>query len=151
MSPRSHLAFICGYAPAIAYVIGAGRKIEHVSGFLWPLNNWPVLILNQTVTSSDKNENTFSLKGCHISYISENNLGKILGLAINISDLKCVTGPYYVISLISLKRHGGFENANTNSNCYSWYQKNSCWVYSRNFRLEKSLKKLAIFSSQPHA
>ena len=45
-------------------------------------------------------------------YISKNNLGKILGLAISISDLKCVTGSNYVISLISLKRHAGFENAN---------------------------------------
>ena len=31
--------------------------------------------------------------------------GKILGLAISISDLKCVTGSNYVINLISLKRH----------------------------------------------
>ena len=38
--------------------------------------------------------------------------GKILGLAISISDLKCVTGSNYVINLISLKRHAGFENAN---------------------------------------
>ena len=29
--------------------------------------------------------------------------------------------------------------------------KKSCWVYSRNLRLEKSLKELEIFSSQPHA
>ena len=37
---------------------------------------------------------------------------KILGLVISISDLKCVTGLNYVISLISLKRHTGFENVN---------------------------------------
>ena len=37
---------------------------------------------------------------------------KILGLVISISDLKCVTGLNYVISLISLKRYAGFENAN---------------------------------------
>ena len=105
--------------PCIAYVIGAGRKIEHVSGFLWPLNNWPVLILKQTVNSNYKNENTFSLKGCHISYISENNLCKFLGLAISILDLKCVKNNALseiaddwldLTTLISLKGHVGFEN-----------------------------------------